>query len=49
MKNPISALSGFKVVKTTTNVGRIAMLITFDIPFQFLSYYVALIIGTDVD
>jgi glucosamine--fructose-6-phosphate aminotransferase (isomerizing) len=45
----ISSEQEFKVVKTTTNVGRITAPITFNIPLQLLSYHVALIKGTDVD
>jgi len=48
-KSDISSESGFKVVKATTNVGRITAPITFNIPLQLLSYHVALIKGTDVD
>ncbi|WP_319558030.1 glutamine--fructose-6-phosphate transaminase (isomerizing) [Thiomicrorhabdus sp.] len=40
---------GMKVVKATTNVGRITAPITFNIPLQLLAYHVALIKGTDVD
>ncbi len=40
---------GMKVVKATSNVGRITAPITFNIPLQLLSYHVALIKGTDVD
>ncbi|WEJ63129.1 glutamine--fructose-6-phosphate transaminase (isomerizing) [Thiomicrorhabdus lithotrophica] len=45
----VSSDKEFKVVKTTTNVGRITAPITFNIPLQLLSYHVALIKGTDVD
>ena len=45
----LSSEKDFKVVKTTTNVGRITAPITFNIPLQLLSYHVALIKGTDVD
>ena len=45
----VSSESDFKVVKTTTNVGRITAPITFNIALQLLSYHVALIKGTDVD
>lgn len=45
----VSSDKDFKVVKTTTNVGRITAPITFNIPLQLLSYHVALIKGTDVD
>ncbi len=48
-KSNVSSEPGFKVVKTTTNVGRITAPITFNIPLQLLSYHVALIKGTDVD
>jgi glucosamine--fructose-6-phosphate aminotransferase (isomerizing) len=45
----ISSEDGFKVIKATTNVGRITAPITFNILLQLLSYHVALIKGTDVD
>ncbi|MFT5706305.1 MAG: glucosamine--fructose-6-phosphate aminotransferase (isomerizing) [Oceanospirillaceae bacterium] len=45
----ISSGSGFKVIKATTNVGRITAPITYNILLQLLSYHVALIKGTDVD
>lgn len=45
----LSSEKGFKVVKTTTNVGRITAPITFNIALQLLAYHVALIKGTDVD
>lgn len=45
----ISSEPGFKVIKATTNVGRITAPITFNIPLQLLAYHVALIKGTDVD
>jgi len=45
----ISSEEGFKVIKATTNVGRITAPITFNILLQLLSYHVALIKGTDVD
>ncbi|BCN92690.1 glutamine--fructose-6-phosphate aminotransferase [isomerizing] [Thiomicrorhabdus immobilis] len=48
-ESDISSDKEFKVVKTTTNVGRITAPITFNIPLQLLSYHVALIKGTDVD
>ena len=48
-KSDISSESGFKVVKATTNVGRITAPITYNILLQLLSYHVALIKGTDVD
>jgi glucosamine--fructose-6-phosphate aminotransferase (isomerizing) len=48
-ESDISSEVDFKVVKTTTNVGRITAPITFNIPLQLLSYHVALIKGTDVD
>ncbi len=48
-KSNVSSEPGFKVVKTTTNVGRITAPITFNIALQLLSYHVALIKGTDVD
>jgi glutamine---fructose-6-phosphate transaminase (isomerizing) len=48
-KSNISSESGFKVVKSTTNVGRITAPITYNILLQLLSYHVALIKGTDVD
>jgi glucosamine--fructose-6-phosphate aminotransferase (isomerizing) len=40
---------GMKIVKATSNVGRITAPIAFNIPLQLLSYHVALIKGTDVD
>jgi len=45
----ISSGEGFKVIKATTNVGRVTAPITFNILLQLLSYHVALIKGTDVD
>ena len=48
-KSDISSEAAFKVVKATTNVGRITAPITFNILLQLLSYHVALIKGTDVD
>jgi glucosamine--fructose-6-phosphate aminotransferase (isomerizing) len=45
----LSSDSGFKVIKATTNVGRITAPITYNILLQLLSYHVALIKGTDVD
>lgn len=45
----LSSEVGFKVIKTTTNVGRITAPITFNIALQLLAYHVALIKGTDVD
>ncbi|HCD05645.1 MAG TPA: glutamine--fructose-6-phosphate aminotransferase, partial [Methylophaga sp.] len=48
-RSDISSESGFKVVKATTNVGRITAPITYNILLQLLSYHVALIKGTDVD
>lgn len=48
-KSDLSSESGFKVVKATTNVGRITAPITYNILLQLLSYHVALIKGTDVD
>ncbi|WP_040726105.1 glutamine--fructose-6-phosphate transaminase (isomerizing) [Thiomicrorhabdus sp. Kp2] len=48
-ESDISSEKDFKVVKTTTNVGRITAPITFNIPLQLLSYHVAIIKGTDVD
>jgi glucosamine--fructose-6-phosphate aminotransferase (isomerizing) len=48
-ESDISSDKEFKVIKTTTNVGRITAPITFNIPLQLLSYHVALIKGTDVD
>ncbi|WP_373020578.1 glutamine--fructose-6-phosphate transaminase (isomerizing), partial [Thiomicrorhabdus sp.] len=45
----VSSEQGFRVIKATTNVGRITAPITFNIPLQLLSYHVALIKGTDVD
>jgi len=48
-ESDVSSEADFKVVKTTSNVGRITAPITFNIPLQLLSYHVALIKGTDVD
>jgi len=45
----ISSEQGLKVIKATTNVGRITAPIVFNIALQLLSYHVALIKGTDVD
>ena len=45
----ISSEQGMKVIKATTNVGRITAPIVFNIALQLLSYHVALIKGTDVD
>ncbi|SFR56823.1 glutamine--fructose-6-phosphate transaminase (isomerizing) [Thiomicrospira sp. ALE5] len=45
----IQSDGSFKVLKTTSNVGRITAPITFNIPLQLLAYHVALIKGTDVD
>lgn len=44
-----SSEEGFKIIKATTNVGRITAPITYNILLQLLSYHVALIKGTDVD
>ena len=48
-QSDISSKAGFKVIKATTNVGRITAPITYNILLQLLSYHVALIKGTDVD
>lgn len=48
-QSDISPEPGLKVVKATTNVGRITAPITYNILLQLLSYHVALIKGTDVD
>jgi glucosamine--fructose-6-phosphate aminotransferase (isomerizing) len=48
-RSDISSEAGFKVIKATTNVGRITAPITYNILLQLLSYHVALIKGTDVD
>lgn len=45
----VDSQGNMKVVKATTNVGRITAPITFNVPLQLLSYHVALIKGTDVD
>ncbi|AFJ01915.1 Glucosamine--fructose-6-phosphate aminotransferase (isomerizing) [Methylophaga frappieri] len=45
----LSSEPSFKVVKATSNVGRITAPITYNILLQLLSYHVALIKGTDVD
>lgn len=48
-RSDISSETSFRVVKATTNVGRITAPITYNILLQLLSYHVALIKGTDVD
>lgn len=48
-QSDISSERGFRVIKATTNVGRITAPITYNILLQLLSYHVALIKGTDVD
>jgi glucosamine--fructose-6-phosphate aminotransferase (isomerizing) len=48
-QSDISSETSFKVIKATTNVGRITAPITYNILLQLLSYHVALIKGTDVD
>lgn len=48
-RSDLSSETGFKVVKATTNVGRITAPITYNVLLQLLSYHVALIKGTDVD
>jgi glucosamine--fructose-6-phosphate aminotransferase (isomerizing) len=48
-RSDISSETSFKVVKATTNVGRITAPITCNILLQLFSYHVALIKGTDVD
>lgn len=48
-QSDISSEVSFKVIKATTNVGRITAPITYNILLQLLSYHVALIKGTDVD
>jgi glucosamine--fructose-6-phosphate aminotransferase (isomerizing) len=48
-RSDLSSETSFKVVKATTNVGRITAPITYNILLQLLSYHVALIKGTDVD
>lgn len=48
-QSDISSEASFKVIKATTNVGRITAPITYNILLQLLSYHVALIKGTDVD
>jgi glucosamine--fructose-6-phosphate aminotransferase (isomerizing) len=48
-QSDISSEPSFKVIKATTNVGRITAPITYNILLQLLSYHVALIKGTDVD
>lgn len=45
----VDSQGNMRVVKATTNVGRITAPITFNVPLQLLSYHVALIKGTDVD
>jgi glucosamine--fructose-6-phosphate aminotransferase (isomerizing) len=48
-QSDISSETSFKVVKATSNVGRITAPITYNVLLQLLSYHVALIKGTDVD
>jgi glucosamine--fructose-6-phosphate aminotransferase (isomerizing) len=48
-QSDLSSEPAFKVIKATSNVGRITAPITFNILLQLLSYHVALIKGTDVD
>jgi glucosamine--fructose-6-phosphate aminotransferase (isomerizing) len=48
-QSDLSSEPGFRVIKATTNVGRITAPITYNILLQLLSYHVALIKGTDVD
>lgn len=48
-QSDLSSEPAFRVIKATTNVGRITAPITFNILLQLLSYHVALIKGTDVD
>ncbi|QCU89540.1 glutamine--fructose-6-phosphate transaminase (isomerizing) [Thiomicrorhabdus sediminis] len=48
-KSNVDSEGNMRVVKATSNVGRITAPITFNIPLQLLSYHVALIKGTDVD
>ncbi|MEX1199284.1 MAG: glutamine--fructose-6-phosphate transaminase (isomerizing) [Methylophaga sp.] len=48
-RSDLSSETSFKVVKATTNVGRITAPITYNVLLQLLSYHVALIKGTDVD
>lgn len=48
-KSNVKSDDAMKVIKTTTNVGRITAPITFNIALQLLAYHVALIKGTDVD
>lgn len=48
-KSNLASQQEFKVIKATSNVGRITAPITFNIALQLLSYHVALIKGTDVD
>jgi len=45
----ISSEPGFRVIKTTINIGRVTASITYNILLQMLSYHVALIKGTDVE
>ena len=45
----VDSMDAIKVFPITSNLGRITAPIIFTIPLQLLSYYVALIKGTDVD
>jgi glutamine---fructose-6-phosphate transaminase (isomerizing) len=45
----IKPMKAMQIVPITSNLGRITAPIIFTIPLQLLSYYVALIKGTDVD
>ncbi len=47
--SPLETEDNIKVLKITTNVGRITSPILFNIPLQLLAYHVALTKGTDVD
>jgi glucosamine--fructose-6-phosphate aminotransferase (isomerizing) len=45
----VQSMESMEVIPVTSNLGRITAPIIFTIPLQLLSYYVALIKGTDVD
>ena len=45
----IASMDSMEVIPITSNLGRITAPIIFTIPLQLLSYYVALIKGTDID
>ncbi len=45
----VMPMKGMEIIPITSNIGRITAPIIFTIPLQLLSYYVAVIKGTDVD